>query len=195
MGLSVFRYSGAAPSPLLMCVGCFGKQNRFFPRWMPQMHSPHPRGSGVSRDRLCVWADCQGLSSLSVASVVGILVLRPFFSLHLVQIFAAVLAILVKVVSPAPVPVHVRRRPCQPACILPCRDGIVPAQRRVQGIAPLFLLEHGWARGQNVPVCWVFLLVLVLVGLSYATCVVYFSTVVLLGVAGFAFLASPRAQI
>ena len=158
------------------------------------MHSPHPRGSGVSRDKLCVWADCQGLSSLSVASVVGILVLRPFFSLHLVQIFAAVLAILVKVVSPAPVPVHVRR-PCQPACILPCRDGIVPAQRRVQGIVPLFLLEHGWARGQNVLVCWAFLLVLVLVCRSLASFAVHFSATVLLGVPGFAFLTSPRSQI
>jgi len=123
VGLAVFQYPGAVPSPLLMCVGCIGKQNRFFPQWMPPMHRLDPRGGVVPRDKLCAWADCQSLSSLSVASVVGVFALRLFFSLHLVQFFAPVLAILTTVVSPAPVPVHVRR-PCWLARILPRSDGI-----------------------------------------------------------------------
>ena len=115
VGLAAFQYS--------MCVGCIGKQDRFFPQWMPQMHNPHPGGGTVPRDKLCKWAECQSESVLSLSAVVGVLALRPFFPLHLGQCCAVVLAILLTIVSPAPVPVHVQR-PCQLARILPRLGGI-----------------------------------------------------------------------
>ena len=73
---------------------------------------------------------------------VNVVVFCPSLAAVLVQVSAAVLVSLARVVPYAPSSAQVRGQ-CQPARVLPQGDGIVQVRERAQDVAPPFPQEHG----------------------------------------------------
>ena len=91
------------------------------------LHGFLQRDGVVERDVLCAWVGCWSLCSLLVASMVDSVVFCPCLAAGLVRVYAPVFKVLARVDSRASSPAQIRGQ-CQPAYVLPQRDGIVSAR-------------------------------------------------------------------